>query len=409
MRKRRILSLATALAVSLAGFGGAAVPARAADEDSMKGQLEQLEREEQELRRKAEETRKNLSEENKHKENLDSQIANIRQQLNLLDKQLDGLDADISGKNAGIEQKQKNIEEQEADLAGQKRKLEEKLRAVSKKGGANSLMLLLDADNYADYLIKSKAIERIVEKDEKEMAALEAAISALNEEKEELEAARQSAEAKKAETEALRKKTDGKKAELDNLYAEARQVIREMEKDKATLEANIRKNREEQEALDRKIAELNKAPSTAGDYKGGSMYWPVPTVHTMSRGYGMDGGELHKGLDIANHPTIKVYGQNIVAAADGVVLQAFTANTDGGGYGYHVIIDHGYDEQGRRITTLYAHCSQVLVKTGQKVTGGQTVIAKAGDTGRVSGPHLHFEVRVNNAAVDPIKNGYVKP
>lgn len=78
MRKRRILSLATALVVSLAGFGVAAVPARAADEGSMKGQLEQLEREEQELRRKAEETRKNLSEENKHKENLDSQIANIR-------------------------------------------------------------------------------------------------------------------------------------------------------------------------------------------------------------------------------------------------------------------------------------------------------------------------------------------
>lgn len=125
-------------------------------------------------------------------------------------------------------------------------------------------MLLLDADNYADYLIKSKAIERIVEKDEKEMAALEAAISALNEEKEELEAARQSAEAKKAETEALRKKTDGKKAELDNLYAEARQVIREMEKDKATLEANIRKTGRNRRRWIARSAELNKAPSTGG-------------------------------------------------------------------------------------------------------------------------------------------------
>lgn len=409
MRKRRILSLAAALAVSLAAFGGAAVPARAQSEASMKSQLEQLEQEEQELRRKAEETRKNLSEENKHKENLDSQIANIRQQLNLLDKQLSGLDADISEKNTGIAQKQKKIEEQEAALTNQKRRLEEKLRAISKKGGVSSMMLLFDTENYADYLIQSKAIERIAEKDEKEMAELESAIAALNEEKKALEGERQSAEAKKAETAALRQKTDGKKAELDNLYAEVRHVIRNMEKDKATLEANIRQNREEQEALDRKIAALNEAPSQAGDYKGGSMYWPVPTVHTMSRGYGMDGGELHKGLDIANHPTIKVYGQNIVAAADGVVLQAFTANTSGGGYGYHVIIDHGYDEQGRRITTLYAHCSQVLVKTGQKVTGGQTVLAKAGDTGRVSGPHLHFEVRVNNRAVDPIQNGYVKP
>lgn len=64
--------------------------------------------------------------------------------------------------------------------------------------------------------------------------------------------------------------------------------------------------------------------------------------------------------------------------------------TDGGGYGYHVIIDHGYDEQGRRITTLYAHCSQVLVKTGQKVTGGQTVISQGGGHRTGVGPSSAF-------------------
>ena len=90
------------------------------------------------------------------------------------------------------------------------------------------------------------------------------------------------------------------------------------------------------------------------------------------------------------------------------MLTAFTANTDGGGYGYHVIIDHGYDAKGRRITTLYAHMSAVSVKTGQTVKGGETVLGKAGRTGRVSGPHLHFEVRVNNLCVDPFGNGYLK-
>ena len=62
----------------------------------------------------------------------------------------------------------------------------------------------------------------------------------------------------------------------------------------------------------------------------------------------------------------------------------------------------------RRIVTLYAHNSRVYAKVGDKVVGGRTVISLAGDTGNVTGPHLHFEVRVDGTAVDPIANGYVK-
>ena len=66
------------------------------------------------------------------------------------------------------------------------------------------------------------------------------------------------------------------------------------------------------------------------------------------------------------------------------------------------------DAKGRKIVTLYAHCSKLKVKVGDMVVGGKTVLALAGDTGNVTGPHLHFEVRVNGTAVDPIANGYVK-
>jgi murein DD-endopeptidase MepM/ murein hydrolase activator NlpD len=114
---------------------------------------------------------------------------------------------------------------------------------------------------------------------------------------------------------------------------------------------------------------------------------------------------MHRGIDIANG-SIPIYGQNIVAAADGVVIYANKSGY-GGGYGLFVMIDHGLDSRGRRIVTLYAHCSQVLVNVGDKVTGGQSVIAKAGASGNVTGPHLHFEVRVDGTAVDPIANGYV--
>ena len=72
------------------------------------------------------------------------------------------------------------------------------------------------------------------------------------------------------------------------------------------------------------------------------------------------------------------------------------------------MIDHGTESKGRRIVTLYAHNSRVYAKVGDKVVGGRTVISLAGDTGNVTGPHLHFEVRVDGTAVDPIANGYVK-
>ena len=118
-------------------------------------------------------------------------------------------------------------------------------------------------------------------------------------------------------------------------------------------------------------------------------------------------GKLHKGIDIANG-SIPIYGQNIVAAADGVVIYANKTNSWGGGYGYYIMIDHGKDSKGRTITTLYAHNSKVHVSVGDKVTGGKTVIAQAGSSGNVTGPHLHFEVRVNGTCVDPIANGYLK-
>lgn len=138
------------------------------------------------------------------------------------------------------------------------------------------------------------------------------------------------------------------------------------------------------------------------------MYWPVPAVKNIASPFGtryLGGHSFHKGIDISEG-FVPVYGKPIYAAADGVVISAINyANTSG--FGYYVVIDHGYDENGVKITTLYAHCSEILVSAGQAVIGGETVIARAGDTGDAFGPHLHFEVWENGVAVDPVGNGYV--
>lgn len=408
MRGKRFGALAVCLAAALLTAGIPPVPARAAGKD-LQSQLSQLEKEEASLRRQAEQTRKNLSEQQAHLDNLNRQIANLNDQIALLDEQMDTLAAGIAEKNAGISQAQAAAGEKEKEIASKKEALSGKLRAMSKFGNYRSMQLLANTANYTDYLIKSKALSRIAEKDEAAMRDMEDVIGALQREKDALEAARQAITDKQAQTAALRSAADQKKEDMDTLYKEVRQVIRKMEQDQEVLNRNLKENQRMQADLDRRIAELNKAPSAAGAYKSGSMYWPVPTVHTLSSPYGIRDNVLHKGIDIANHPTIKVYGQNIVAASDGVVLLAYTRDKTGGGYGYHIIVDHGVDAGGKRITTLYAHCSKVFVTQGQRVTGGQTVLGQAGNTGRVTGPHLHFEVRENNVAVDPIKKGYVKP
>lgn len=114
----------------------------------------------------------------------------------------------------------------------------------------------------------------------------------------------------------------------------------------------------------------------------------APSRGVISSGYGMRWGRLHRGTDYAaNH------GDPITAALDGVVVEADYIGT----YGNVVILDHGSG-----IETLYAHCSEIKVSIGDNVKKGE-VIALVGNTGRSTGPHLHFEVRINGEARDSSK------
>lgn len=114
--------------------------------------------------------------------------------------------------------------------------------------------------------------------------------------------------------------------------------------------------------------------------------WPVSG--TVSSGFGMRNGSQHQGIDIA-----APHGSPVRAVAAGKVVYADWA----GSYGLLVTIDHGGG-----IETRYAHASRIDVKPGDQVAAGQ-VIARVGSTGRSTGPHLHFEVRVNGEPVDPLR------
>lgn len=119
----------------------------------------------------------------------------------------------------------------------------------------------------------------------------------------------------------------------------------------------------------------------------GEFVWPVPASRRISSGYGRRWGRHHEGIDIPGK-----IGTSIVAAADGKVIYS---GSGVGGYGNITVIlhDNGYH-------TVYAHAKENLTVAGQRVYKGQ-VIAKLGQSGRSTGPHLHFEIRKNSRALNP--------
>lgn len=139
------------------------------------------------------------------------------------------------------------------------------------------------------------------------------------------------------------------------------------------------------------VQEIERTARSTDKMAAQPTIWPASGEVTSGFGWRNspweDGSELHPGVDIANS-----MGTPIVATADGGVVQSGPA----GGYGNIVQIDHG-----NGIVTIYGHNSSTLVKVGQSVKKGQ-VISYLGSTGRSTGPHVHYEVRVNGTAVDPM-------
>lgn len=390
--------------------------ATADTESDLQQQLKDLEEEEDRINHEIAIYEDDLQQQEAHLDSINDKIQNAVDQIEVLTDQLNEINGRIAEKEAEIADKEQQIADREQEIEDEFGKLQQRLRAISKSGNMSTLQMLLDTDEYTDYLIKSKMMQRIAQNDQDLMDALEEEIQQIQKEKDKIVAEKAVIDQERDEVAAVKAKADAKKADLDALHAQANSVAKDIQNSIDGYEAQLAENQERKEEVEASLQALiqqstgSSAGGYAGAYGGGSMHWPVPAVRNISSGYGYRWGTIHRGIDIANG-AVPVYGQNIVAAADGQVIYVNNSNSWGSGaswgYGYCVIIDHGTDAYGNNVTTLYAHCSRVYAYVGQTVTGGSTVIAAAGNTGDVTGPHLHFEVRLNGSAVDPIANGYL--
>ncbi len=294
----------------------------------------------------------------------------------------------ITAKNVEIRNKEENIEDT-------LQLFRDRVKAIYMTGGysdtANSLMMLLGSKSVSEFLTRAEFLNRIAEHDKAMVEELRDELFVLNEEKAVLDAEKAALEAEKAALEEEQAALEVELKQAKNSIHDLSQMQKEYEENYEELSAMAKKVQEE-------LLNIYKSLNTSNtEYVGGEMMWPVPGYSKISSYYGwrFNNTDFHTGIDITGSG---VHGAKVVAANTGTVVHTNYCPYNGYSYGYgtYLIVDHGGG-----ITTLYAHLSDITVKKGDIVVMGQQ-IGKVGNTGWSTGAHLHFEVRQNGNAVNPI-------
>lgn len=192
---------------------------------------------------------------------------------------------------------------------------------------------------------------------------------------------------------ALQRRQESQQAELQGVRQDKAAIVSRLWGKQEDLERLIRQLDREEAAIEARIAAYNASTGKTTGLAPFRGKFSKPVAGSVTSGFGMRRHpilrrtRMHNGVDFGAR-----HGAPINAAADGIVISASYSS----GYGNNVIIDHGGG-----ISTLYAHCSRMFVSAGQRVRRGQK-IAAVGSTGLATGPHLHFEVRVNGKPVNPM-------
>ncbi len=348
---------------------------------------------------------------------LSSQAEAISSQLDVLNSQLSVLNADIadydreiSALDKKIADAQSKIDKIDADISATQEKISERLRATYMAGSSSWIEILLESDSISSLLLRIQLLASVTENDNKLISKLEKQIEELNAAKAELDKDKKALEEKrsllvekKSELDSKNKTLSSKQSAYNANYRQISAIMTSLDKSSAEYQQELQRQYRKRAAFERQIDQLVSGGSQGGDndyYDNGEMLWPVPYKNSyISAGYGYYDPEgdgtytMHPAIDIVvreNGVNVS-YGKNIIAAQSGKVLVRGYSDV-GGNY---ITIDHG---DGYR--TYYGHCSKIIASAGQYVEKGE-VIAYIGNTGYVTGPHVHFQVmQVKNGVVN---------
>lgn len=317
---------------------------------------------------------------------LNDQLDNVADNLNYVQDQVDTKEAELQ--KAG-----KELDKAEEQVKDRDELLQSRMKLMYENGAVSYLEVLFSATSFSDFIDRFDSLHSILSQDR----------SILEQHKKDKElVAEKKANVASAlgEVKTMYTKLQQYKSELDQKEEEKEVLIANYTKEMQELEDISEEQEKQLIALAKKVADLNKKKnSIRNPYTGGKLGMPIRGTYRISSNFGyrihpITGvRKLHAGIDFAAKQ-----GTDIFAAESGVVLVARVTS----GYGNTVIIDHG-----NGLWTLYGHIRNggIKVKEGQSVKKGQK-IAEVGSTGDSTGPHLHFEVRKNQTAVNP--SSYLK-
>lgn len=411
-----------------------AIPTTVSAEDSisdLEQQLQQLEQENQKYQKILDDTKSDIAEKEEYKNALVSKVQVLDEKIAVTREKVSSLNDDIKEKQDAYDKGLSEVEDQFDALAN-------RLRILYMSGNATDLEIIFGAKNFSDLIDKMELVKSLANSDKELISEIQTKLDELSTKKESLEADKKDLETQqaslKSDQDEFNKLISDNDEILKNLYAsnsEAQHSLESAALQSDEIEAKISEYYAAQKAAAEQAAKASQSSSSSGSSSssssssssgssssgssssgsssvivpsGSGFAWPTPGFVSLSSEWFEDREVYnHGGIDIAG---AGIMGTPVVAAADGTVVATNSSCTHnwgksyscgcGGGYGNYVMISHAGGKM-----TVYGHLTSLTVSSGQSVSRGQ-IIGYVGSTGNSTGPHLHYECRLNGVRYNPM-------
>lgn len=409
-----------------------AIPTTVSAEDSisdLEQQLQQLEQENQKYQKILDDTKSDIAEKEEYKSALVSKVQVLDEKIAVTREKISSLNDDIKEKQDAYDKGLSEVEDQFDALAN-------RLRILYMSGNATDLEIIFGAKDFSDLIDKMELVKSLANSDKELISEIQTKLDELSTKKEALEADKKDLETQqaslKSDQDEFNKLISDNDEILKNLYAsnsEAQNSLESAALQSDEIEAKISQYYAAQKAAAEHAAQASQSSSSSSSNSssssssgssssgssssgsssvivpsGSGFAWPTPGFVSRSSEWFEDREVYnHGGIDIAG---AGIMGTPVVAAADGTVVATNSSCTHnwgksyscgcGGGYGNYVMISHAGGKM-----TVYGHLTSLTVSSGQSVSRGQ-VIGYVGSTGNSTGPHLHYECRLNGVRYNPM-------
>lgn len=418
---KRLIAIGLAVIMMIGG----AVSATAATISELEARQAELEAKQAEYQAKLNDSNAAVSEQQDKVDALIGQVESVTEEIQVCYKKISIYDKSIAEKQAEIDAANAKIEEN-MDV------LRQRVKTIYISGDVSALEIVLGAKDFSDFLDKLQLVQYVSNHDEELINGIKVQLDAIADEKKALEE-------DKAELEEENTKLKGKQDELNTILEENKETLAGLQSAASDAQMQLNLSEEELSGLSAEIQEYYRQQrealaaqqaaaaaesqessgggddddddngSSSSNYSapqsvetGDGWTWPIPGCYTITGGFGEGRSyESHGGTDIGAPIGTPIYAANsgtVVGSSNDCTHSSagVGACNHGGGYGNHVWIlhDNGYE-------TIYGHMINTVVSAGEHVSNGQ-LIGYSGSTGWSTGPHLHFELRINGVRSNPM-------